>query len=131
MVSQTPSGALQSALLLHGSDMHMPTVPSVAVQYWPVEQFGGPPSSCRQPVVQTPVEVVDVSQYEPARQSVSAAHPHTAKFGMQIGVVGSRTQIELFEAEHVRHWPAAPDPAGWQAGAVALGHASGPGFMDE
>jgi hypothetical protein len=63
MVSHTPSGALQSLLLLHGSLMQVPTEPSVAVQYSPVAQLVAPLSpTTRQPVVHTPVLVVEVSQ---------------------------------------------------------------------
>jgi hypothetical protein len=60
-VLQTGSGAVQSLLLSHGSVMHVPTVPSVLLQYSPVAQWLIPPL-CSQPVVQTPVLTVVVSQ---------------------------------------------------------------------
>jgi hypothetical protein len=62
MVSHTEVGALQSVLLLHGWLIHVPIDPSVTVQYSPVGQLVAPPSVVRQPAVQTPVAVVEVSQ---------------------------------------------------------------------
>jgi hypothetical protein len=63
MVSQTPRGAVQSVLLLHGSLMQVPREPSVVVQYSPVAQLVAPLSpTTRHPGVHTPVLVVEVSQ---------------------------------------------------------------------
>ena len=66
-VLQTPLGGLQSALLLQGSAMHVPTMPVITVQYCPLGQFVEPPMppsapTTRQPGEQTPVVTVEVSQ---------------------------------------------------------------------
>jgi hypothetical protein len=67
MVLHTAFGGEQSVLLLQGSAMHVPTVPSILVQYWPVGQLVVPPMppsapTTRQPVVHTPVATLDVLQ---------------------------------------------------------------------
>jgi hypothetical protein len=130
MVSQTATFAvLQSALLLHGSDMHVPTVPLVSVQYSPVAQLLVPLTT-RQPVVQTPVEVVVVLQYVSALQSLSLVQPQVAVAAMQIGVVALDAHWLLLVAEQSAHWPASPAPVGWHAGSAGVGQASGPGFDD-
>lgn len=49
---------------------------------------------------------------------------------MQTGVGGSVTQTELLSDEQVAQVPASVVPAGWHAGRAAVGHASGPGFVD-
>jgi hypothetical protein len=62
MVSHTGFGDEQSALLLHGSLMHIPTDPLVAVQYFPVAQLVVPASSVvRHPAVHTPLEMTPPS----------------------------------------------------------------------
>jgi hypothetical protein len=112
MVSQTPTPVvLQSALLLQGSAMHVPTEPFVWVQYSPVAQFV-PPFTTRQPALQTPVEVVVVSQYVSALQSLSAVQPHVAVDVMQTGVVAVPAHSVWFVAEQMAHCPASPVPVG-------------------
>jgi hypothetical protein len=61
-VSHTGVEAGQSALELHGSLMQVPTEPFICVQCMPEAQLVTPPSSTRQPVVQTPEATEEVSQ---------------------------------------------------------------------
>jgi hypothetical protein len=61
MVLHTGVEPEQSVLLLQGSVMHVPTLPSVLVQYSPVLQLVVP-FTTRQPTVHVPVVTVDVSQ---------------------------------------------------------------------
>lgn len=61
IVSHTASGAVQSALALHTWLVHVPTEPSVLLQYLPVAQLSTPVTT-RQPAAQEPVLVVVVSQ---------------------------------------------------------------------
>jgi hypothetical protein len=131
MVSQTGSAVVQSALLLHGSLVHCPTAPPLALQYLPVEQLSTPPSRTRQPAVQTPVLVAAVSQYSSGWQSVSLAHPHVADAVMQTGVAWSVAHAPSLTDEQTRHSPASGELAGWQAGMPGVEQGSGPGFVAE
>lgn len=118
----------QSVLLLQGSAVQVPTVPSVLVQYSPRPQLVTPPSR-RQPVAHTPVLAVEVSQKLSALQSVSLVQPQVAVDGMHTGVAGWVAQALLLRAEHRAHWPARVDPVGWHAGDAAVGQDKGPGFL--
>jgi hypothetical protein len=61
IVLQTPVGAVQSEFWLHGSPMHVPSEPSILVQYSPVLQFVIM-FTTRQPGLQVPVCTIVVSQ---------------------------------------------------------------------
>jgi hypothetical protein len=130
IVSQTEFGDAQSELWSHGWDMHVPTEPSVFVQYLPVVQFVVP-ATTRHPGVHLPVATVDVSQYESSLQSASLLHPQVAAAIWQNGVSVLPTQALEFNVEHWPHWPASGVPASWQAGSAAVPHADGPGLAAE
>jgi hypothetical protein len=130
MVSQMGVGALQSAGPLHGSVLHVPTEPLVAVQYSPVAQLFMP-FTTRQPAVQVPVATVIVSQYEPGLQSVSLTQPHVAVVVLHTGVAIAAAHAELLSDEHWPHSPTSGAPVGWHAGRVAEGHEFGPGLLAE
>ncbi len=126
-MSHTGVGAWQSWLPLQRLPWHVPIEPSLVVQYSPVAQLFVPPTT-RQPAVHVPVLTVEVSQYEPAAQSLSMLQPQTPDVVVHAGVGASVARTESSMDEHCAHCPASREPLGWHAGKAAVGHELGPGL---
>ena len=61
-------------------------------------------------------------------QSLSVEQPHTPADCTQTGVADTAAQSAVLVVEHCVHCPASEPPAGWQAGAWAVGQLPGGAF---
>jgi hypothetical protein len=104
MVSHTGVSPVQSESTLQGCLVHVPTEPSLLLQYSSVGQLSIPPEpTTRQPATQRPVVTVEVSHKLPVVQSVSATHPQVTCAVTQTGVAGDPTHALAFKDEQSAH----------------------------